>query len=44
MECKTEIADVRKTPKKEAEKRKVVDSLVWKLNHTQPRTEDSYKP
>lgn len=43
MECKTEIVDVRKTPKEEAEKRKVVDSLVWKLNHTQPRTEEYFK-
>lgn len=43
MECKTEIVDVRKTPKEEAEKRKVVDSLVWKLNHTQPRTKEYFK-
>lgn len=43
MECKTEIVDVRKTPAEETEKRKVVDSLVWELNHTQPRTEEYFK-
>ena len=35
--------DVRKTPKEEAEKRKVIDALAWKLNNTQPRTEEYAK-
>ena len=40
MDCKTEIVDVRKTPADEQAQRKIIDSLVWKLNNTQPRTEE----
>lgn len=40
MDCQEEIVDVRKTSKEEAEKRKVVDALAWKLNNTQSRTEE----
>lgn len=43
MDCKEEIVDVRKTPKEEAEKRKIIDALAWKLNNTQPRTEEYAK-
>lgn len=38
MEKKVTRFDVRKTPKEEQEKRKIVDALVWQLNNTQPRT------
>lgn len=43
MNCEEQIVDVRKTPKEETEKRKIVDALAWKLNNTQPRTEEYFK-
>lgn len=43
MECETERIDVTKTTEEEQQTRKKVDSLVWKLNHTQPRTEEYAK-
>ena len=43
MDCKEEIVDLRKTSQEEMDTRKRVDALQWKLNQTQPRTEEYFK-